>query len=139
MKVPLAVVLVDHSGLLQQVVDDVSPNGRTLSTGQRPWIKGRAGRERGEAGVLRSHVGSSQHAGSIGEKVVVYPQNEHNNKQQRDNLIFVINGRFTLLLDYELYDRKRAFRLLKLFKINVSKAETPQRSTSFFFFYKVFP
>lgn len=34
-EVPLPVVLVDHPGLLQQVVDDVAANRSALSTGQR--------------------------------------------------------------------------------------------------------
>lgn len=83
-KVSLAVVLVDHSGLLQQVVDDVTPNGRALSTGQRPWMEGRTGRERGGVGVLRSHEGSSKRAGSIGgsgESCCVPHKNADNNKK----------------------------------------------------------
>lgn len=40
-EVPLAVVLVHHAGLLQQVVDDVASHRGSLPAGQRP------GRERG--------------------------------------------------------------------------------------------
>lgn len=48
-EVPLPVVLVDHAGLLQQVIDDVASHRGTLPTGQRPEREG-GGRERGEGG-----------------------------------------------------------------------------------------
>lgn len=54
MKVSLSVVLVDHTGLLQQVVDDVASHGGTLPTGQRPGRGTGCGRGGvGKAGVLR--------------------------------------------------------------------------------------
>lgn len=70
MEVPLPVVLVDHSGLLQKVVDDVASHGGALPPGRRPEREGgggrggRAGRGEGEAGVLRRDVGLISHAGT---------------------------------------------------------------------------
>lgn len=69
-EVPLAVVLVDHARLLQQVVDDVASHGCALPPRQRPRRagcgcgggRGEGGGE-GEAGVLRCDAGSVQHAG----------------------------------------------------------------------------
>lgn len=60
-EVPLPMVLVDHAGLLQQVVDDVASHRGTLSTGQRPERegggRGRGGGGEGKTGVLRCDVG----------------------------------------------------------------------------------
>lgn len=71
-EVPLSVVLVDHAGLLQQVVDDVASNWCALPPRERPgragWRCGRGGGGRGEggegeAGVLRCDAGLVKHAG----------------------------------------------------------------------------
>lgn len=54
-EVPLPVVLVNHTGLLQQVVDDVASHRGALPTCRWPERERGGGGERGEdkAGVLR--------------------------------------------------------------------------------------
>lgn len=58
MEVPLAVVLVNHTGLFQQVVDDVASHRGALPTRRWPERERGGGGERGEdkAGVLRQDV-----------------------------------------------------------------------------------
>lgn len=66
-EVPLPMVLVDHAGLLQKVVDDVASHRGALPPGRRPEREGGGGREgrgEGEAGVLRCDVGLISHAGT---------------------------------------------------------------------------
>lgn len=65
MEVPLSVVLVDHPGLLQQVVDDVASHRGTLPTGQSPRRDGGGGGGgiggEVEAGVLRCDYNMQVH------------------------------------------------------------------------------
>lgn len=58
-EVSLPVVLVDHTRLLQQIVDDVTSHWGSLPTEQRPEREGgrRGGGGEGEAGVLRCDLG----------------------------------------------------------------------------------
>lgn len=78
-EVPLPVVLVNHAGLFQQVVDDVASYRGALPACQRPERERGGGVERGEdkAGVLRQGVELiMQFVGSRGSDVSNHPQKQ---------------------------------------------------------------
>ena len=82
-EVPFPVVLVDNSGLFEQVIEDVTSHRGALPPGQKPgmerkkWGVGGGGGGEDKAGVLKYDVGFIKHAGfTRSMKNIVYPQTE---------------------------------------------------------------